>query len=190
MRVSERDRVPRRAYRVPRRAYRVPRRAYNSAWRWPHVGGPKPILAKHSLSLRQQLPFPLRVLVGVHASKALQNPKSKHRFPLGMVFPKGDPSGSPRNLCSDSTNSPVPRAATPGRYLWVVAASGLGDHDGLHPHIMSPIRSLKVRPFLPALRHILFKVEDHLSHLSQNGLSQSSSCGACQHFPTLPRPAA
>ena len=37
MRVSERVGVRERG------AYRVPRRAYNSAWRWPHVGGPKPL---------------------------------------------------------------------------------------------------------------------------------------------------
>ena len=143
-------------------------------------------LAKHSLSLRQLLAFPLRVRVGVHAGQALQNPKSMHRNPLGMVFPKGDPSGSPRFLCNDTNQLSCASGCHSREIPLGGRCLGLGGRSGLHPPRTSPVRSLKVRPSLMALRHILFKVEDHLSHLSN--LSQSSVVVWCvnptsQHSP-------
>ena len=83
-------------------------------------------LAKHSLSLRQPFHFPLRVRVGFPAGRALRNQQSSEQNSLGMVFPKGDPSGSPQFRPYDTTlYPPVPRTATPGRHLWVVVGSGL-----------------------------------------------------------------
>ena len=106
----------------------------HARWAMPARRPSKANLAKHSLSLRQQFHFPLRVRVGFPAGKALRNQQSSEQNPLGMVFPKGDPSGSPRFRPYDLTtlSPPVPAACPlPVRCYRGVVRSGFSDPAGL-----------------------------------------------------------